>query len=84
MGSNFDDVAHVQIVHRCFKHQRARIFHRVIENGGHLSRRCRRRPARLLGMPGVSSPKYHNTELVADFREEPVPTTSPTKATGKP
>ena len=35
-------------------------------------------------MPGVSSPKYHSTELVADFREDPVPTTSPTNATGRP
>src|SRR5690554_5401672 len=41
-------------------------------------------PARLLGTPGISSPKNHNTELVADLREEPVPTTSPTNATGKP
>ncbi len=41
-------------------------------------------PERLLGTPGISSPKNQSTELVADFREEPVPTTSPTKATGKP
>ena len=41
-------------------------------------------PARLLGIPGVSSPKYHSTELVADLREDPVPTTSPTNATGRP
>src|SRR5690606_32128331 len=41
-------------------------------------------PARLFGTPGMSSPKYHSTELVADLRDEPVPTTSPTKATGKP
>ena len=41
-------------------------------------------PALLLGMPGVSSPKYQRTELVADFLDEPVPTTSPTKATGNP
>ena len=41
-------------------------------------------PARLLGMPGVSSPKYQSTEFVADLREEPVPTTSPTNATGRP
>ena len=41
-------------------------------------------PARLLGIPGVSSPKNHSTELVADLRDEPVPTTSPTNATGRP
>ncbi len=35
-------------------------------------------PALLLGTAGMSSPKNHNTELVADLREEPVPTTSPT------
>src|SRR6478735_4811883 len=41
-------------------------------------------PKRLFGTNGISSPVYHNTELVADLREEPVPTTSPTKATGWP
>src|SRR5690606_185888 len=41
-------------------------------------------PPRLFGTPGMSSPKNHSTELVADLREEPVPTTSPTKATGRP
>ncbi|CAI8154248.1 MAG: Uncharacterised protein [Pseudidiomarina mangrovi] len=41
-------------------------------------------PARLLGVPGISSPINHNTELVADLRDEPVPTTSPTNATGWP
>ena len=38
----------------------------------------------MLGIKGISSPICHKTELVADFLEEPVPTTSPTKATGKP
>ncbi|CAI8332946.1 MAG: Uncharacterised protein [Cellvibrionales bacterium UBA7375] len=37
-----------------------------------------------MGTPGISSPKNQSTELVADLREEPVPTTSPTKATGRP
>ena len=41
-------------------------------------------PPRLFGTPGISSPKNHSTELVADLRDEPVPTTSPTKATGSP
>src|SRR5690606_11545047 len=41
-------------------------------------------PLFLLGTPVMSSPKYHNTELVADLREDPEPTTSPTSATGKP
>ena len=36
-------------------------------------------PARLLGTWGISSPMCHKRELTADFREEPVPTTSPTK-----
>mmetsp|Transcript_14442 Transcript_14442/g.19790 ORF Transcript_14442/g.19790 Transcript_14442/m.19790 type:complete len:274 (-) Transcript_14442:283-1104(-) len=41
-------------------------------------------PPRLLGTCGMSSPKNHRMELVALFREEPVPTTSPTYAKGKP
>mmetsp|Transcript_6335 Transcript_6335/g.20400 ORF Transcript_6335/g.20400 Transcript_6335/m.20400 type:complete len:210 (-) Transcript_6335:481-1110(-) len=41
-------------------------------------------PARLLGTPGMSSPMYHRMELVALFREEPVPTTSPMYASGCP
>ena len=41
-------------------------------------------PERLLGTPGISSPKNHKTEFVADLRDEPVPTTSPIKATGRP
>ncbi|MNP67023.1 hypothetical protein D3C76_1628040 [compost metagenome] len=35
-------------------------------------------PARLFGTKGMSSPMNQSTELVADLREEPVPTTSPT------
>jgi hypothetical protein len=35
-------------------------------------------PPFLLGMYGRSSPMNQSTELVADLREEPVPTTSPT------
>ena len=35
-------------------------------------------------MHGISSPICHRTELVADFLEEPVPTTSPTNANGLP
>ena len=35
-------------------------------------------PSFLFGMCGSSSPKNQSTELVADLREEPVPTTSPT------
>ena len=41
-------------------------------------------PKRLFGMNGMSSPVCQITELVADLREEPVPTTSPTYATGWP
>jgi len=39
---------------------------------------------RLLGTNGMSSPMAHSTLLQALLREEPVPTTSPTKATWKP
>ena len=35
-------------------------------------------------MHGISSPMCQSTELVADFRDEPVPTTSPTKTNGFP
>ena len=35
-------------------------------------------PDRLFGTYGMSSPMYHRTELAADLRDEPVPTTSPT------
>ena len=40
-------------------------------------------PDRLLGTPGISSPKNQSTELVADFRDDPVPKTSPINVTGK-
>ncbi len=35
-------------------------------------------PKRLLGTKGMSCPVAQTTELVADLRLEPVPTTSPT------
>ena len=38
----------------------------------------------LFGMKGISSPICHSSELVADFLDDPVPTTSPTKTTGNP
>mmetsp|Transcript_4746 Transcript_4746/g.11944 ORF Transcript_4746/g.11944 Transcript_4746/m.11944 type:complete len:205 (-) Transcript_4746:23-637(-) len=41
-------------------------------------------PVRLFGMQGMSSPMYQRMEFVADLREEPVPTTSPTYTSGKP
>ena len=41
-------------------------------------------PSFLFGIHGMSSPMCHKTELVADFLDEPVPTTSPTKAKGFP
>src|SRR5919202_2540380 len=41
-------------------------------------------PDRLFGTKGISLPMCHSTELIADLREEPVPTTSPTYATGCP
>ena len=41
-------------------------------------------PLRLLGTWGMSSPISQLTELMADLREEPVPTTSPAKATALP
>ena len=41
-------------------------------------------PVFLLGIKGISSPICQRTELVADFLEEPVPITSPTRVTGNP
>merc|ERR1719326_2615720 len=41
-------------------------------------------PDFLFGTKGISSPKYHKIEFVADLREDPVPTTSPTYASGTP
>ena len=41
-------------------------------------------PSFLFGIAGISSPICQRTEFVADFLEEPVPTTSPTKTTGFP
>src|SRR5512138_3712586 len=38
----------------------------------------------LLGTHGISCPMCQRTELQADLREEPVPTTSPAKATWCP
>ena len=35
-------------------------------------------PSCLLGTKGIASPICHNTELIADFLDDPVPTTSPT------
>lgn len=36
------------------------------------------------GTPGMGEPMYQRTLLAADLREDPVPTTSPTRATGCP
>ena len=41
-------------------------------------------PVLLLGTPAISTPKCHCTEFTPDLRLEPVPTTSPTYATGLP
>ena len=35
-------------------------------------------------MQDISSPICHKTELVADLRDDPVPTTSPTNTSGFP
>ena len=41
-------------------------------------------PSFLFGIKGISSPICHKTEFVADFLEDPVPTTSPTNTSGFP
>jgi hypothetical protein len=83
VGADLDHVAHVQAIDRRLEYQRAGVFHRVVEDRGHLAADADT-AERLLGTPGMSSPKNHSTELVADLRLEPVPTTSPTKAIGCP
>mmetsp|Transcript_7087 Transcript_7087/g.21801 ORF Transcript_7087/g.21801 Transcript_7087/m.21801 type:complete len:204 (+) Transcript_7087:1814-2425(+) len=56
----------------------------VLKNIGAILEPRHTPPVRLLGTYGMSWPMYQRIELVADLREEPVPTTSPTYATGKP
>ena len=50
----------------------------VLKKMGAILPPMHRPPPRLFGMKGMSSPMYQRTELVADLRDEPVPTTSPT------
>mmetsp|Transcript_21943 Transcript_21943/g.54320 ORF Transcript_21943/g.54320 Transcript_21943/m.54320 type:complete len:324 (+) Transcript_21943:2149-3120(+) len=56
----------------------------VLKKMGAILPPTHRPPVRLLGTLGMSSPMNHSTELVADLREDPVPTTSPTYASGNP
>ena len=56
----------------------------VLKNIGAIFPPKQNPPSFLLGMHGISSPICQSTELVADFRDEPVPTTSPTKTNGLP
>ena len=57
---------------------------RVLKNIGAIFPPKQKPPSFLFGMHGISSPICHKTEFVADFLEEPVPTTSPTKTSGLP
>ena len=57
---------------------------RVLKKIGAILPPNTRPPVRLFGTPLMSLPINHNTELVADLRLEPVPTTSPTYANGIP
>ena len=57
---------------------------RVLKKIGAIFPPKQKPPSFLLGMHGISSPMCQSTELVADFRDEPVPTTSPTKTNGFP
>ena len=56
----------------------------VLKKMGAILPPMHRPPVLLLGTCGMSSPMNHNTELVADLRDDPVPTTSPTYAMGCP
>ena len=57
---------------------------KVLKNIGAIFPPKQNPPSFLLGMQGISSPICQSTELVADFLDEPVPTTSPTKTNGLP
>jgi hypothetical protein len=60
-----------------FDRQGAGVFHGVEEDRGDLGADAHA-AVTLVRDVGMSSPVNHSTELVADLREEPVPTTSPT------
>jgi len=53
----------------------------VLKNIGAINPPRTMPPLLLFGTNGISSPICHIRELQADFLDEPVPTTSPTKAT---
>jgi hypothetical protein len=77
VGVDVDDVAHLHLGDVHLDRQRARVFLRVEEDGAILPPSVTP-PKRLLGTKGMSLPVAQMTELVADLRLEPVPTTSPT------
>jgi len=56
----------------------------VLKNMGAIFEPIQTPPVLLFGTNGISLPIYQSIEFVADLREEPVPTTSPTYANGKP
>lgn len=64
--------------------QDAHLSSMVLKNIGAILAPMHTPPVRLFGTFGMSSPMYHRTLFVADFRDEPVPTTSPTYASGCP
>ena len=57
---------------------------RVLKKIGAIFPPKQKPPSFLFGIQGMSSPMCHRTEFVADFLDEPVPTTSPTKTSGFP
>ena len=56
----------------------------VLKNIGAIFPPKQKPPSFLFGMHGISSPICQRTELVADFLDDPVPTTSPTNTNGFP
>ena len=57
---------------------------KVLKNIGAILPPKQKPPSFLFGIHGISSPICHRTELVADFLDDPVPTTSPTNTNGFP
>ena len=72
-----DDIAHGHFGDITLDWQRASILHRIEEDGCDLATQDKSAIS-LVRNVRMSSPMCHSTELVADFLDEPVPTTSPT------
>ena len=83
VGPEHDVVAGGEAVDVAFDREGAGVFEGVGEDRRDL-RPITTPPWRLLGTKGMSWPICHSSEFTELFRDDPVPTMSPTKATGRP